>query len=290
MTTTGRVREALENVLGPGAIATHRHNHTGTDKLSFAVLAGGRRLWAKVAADDEEDAGLRTWASVAGYLSDRHGAPPVLEVLEVAGRTGLLFPFLGDAVANRTTLRDRYAEVQAVLDGLHADRDLVERLGGPRTSTAVFRDVWVSRFEADLDIIAGHVAPEVREYLTSEVHVLSGLVDSLDQEVHAAMHGDPWHENVLLGPDRVWLLDWEELSVGDPVIDDAILLMDARGANSADWPAGARYDVARRALMLDAAVDGAADWVENSDPVIRATKRKAYLEGLAGYRAYAGAL
>jgi len=42
--------------------------------------------------------------------------------------------------------------------------------------------------------------------------------------------------------------------------------------------------------MLDAAVDGAADWVENSDPVIRATKRKAYLEGLAGYRAYAGAL
>ncbi len=290
MTTTGRVREALENVLGPGAIATHRHNHTGTDKLSFAVLAGGRRLWAKVAADDEEDAGLRTWASVAGYLSDRHGAPPVLEVLEVGGRTGLLFPFLGDAVANRTTLRDRYAEVQAVLDGLHADRDLVERLGGPRTSTAVFRDVWVSRFEADLDIIAGHVAPEVREYLTSEVHVLSGLVDSLDQEVHAAMHGDPWHENVLLGPDRVWLLDWEELSVGDPVIDDAILLMDARGANSADWPAGARHDVARRALMLDAAVDGAADWVENSDPVIRATKRKAYLEGLAGYRAYAGAL
>ncbi len=285
MTSAGHVREALEDVLGPGAVATHRHNHTGTEKLSFAVLAGGRRLWAKVAANDKEDAGLRTWASVADHLSERHGAPPVLEVLEVDGRTGLLFPFLGDAVSDRITLGDRYDEVQVVLDGLHADRDLVDRLGVPTTSAAVFRDLWVSRFEADLDIIATHVTPDVHEFLMSEVQVLSGLVDSLESEVHGAMHGDPWHENVLLGPERVWLLDWEKLSVGDPVIDNAILLMDTRGAG-ADWPAGERWDVARRALMLNVAVDGAADWVENADPAIRTTKKRAYLEGLADYRAY----
>ncbi len=95
MTTTARVGEALEEVIGPGAVATHRHNHTGTEKLSFEVVAGGKRLWAKVAADDEEDVALRTWASVASHLADRHGAPPVLDVLQVAGRTGLLFPVSG---------------------------------------------------------------------------------------------------------------------------------------------------------------------------------------------------
>lgn len=136
----------------------------------------------------------------------------ILEVLEVAGRTGLLLPFLDDAVANHTTMRARCAEVSATLNGLHGVRDLPEPLG-PRTSTAVFRDVGVSRFEADLRINAGYVAPEIHEYLTAEVQVLSGLVDSLDQQVHTAIHGDPWHENVLVGPKRVWLLDWEELSV-----------------------------------------------------------------------------
>lgn len=76
--------------------------------------------------------------------------------------------------------------------------------------------------------------------------------------------------------------------MGDPVVDDAILLMDAWGARAADWPTGRRYDVARRALMLDAAVDGAADWVQNSDPAVRAWKERAYLDGLEAYRAFAG--
>jgi aminoglycoside phosphotransferase (APT) family kinase protein len=286
MTTSARVRQALEEVLGRTAVATHRHNHTGTDKLSFEVLVGGERLWVKVAANDEEDAGLKTWASVAAQLADRHGAPPVLDVLEVAGRTGLLFPFLDGEVASHATVRDRYAEVQAVLDGLHSDRDLAERLGGPSTSAEVFRYVWVSRFDADLEIIAGYVAPDIHEYLSAEVEALTGLVDSLDERVHVAMHGDPWHENLMFGPERVWLLDWEELSVGDPVVDDAILLMDARGARGADWPPGARFDVARRSLMLDAAVDSAADWVQNSDPSIQAWKEKAYLDGLEAYRAF----
>ena len=41
------VRQALEVVLGSGAVVTARHNHTGTDKLSlrFTSMAndGGRR-------------------------------------------------------------------------------------------------------------------------------------------------------------------------------------------------------------------------------------------------------
>ena len=39
--------------------------------------------------------------------------------------------------------------------------------------------------------------------------------------------------------------------------------------------------------MLDAAVDSAADWVQNSDPMIREEKEKEYLDGLAAYRATA---
>ena len=108
MTSIAKAGEALEEVLGPGSVATHRYNHTGPEKLSFEVHASGQRLWVKVAADDEDSA-LRTWASVSTPLANRHGDPPVLDVLEIAGRTALLFPFLDAEVANRATMRARYA-------------------------------------------------------------------------------------------------------------------------------------------------------------------------------------
>ena len=72
----------------------HRANHTGAGKLSFSVRDGERRLWAKVAADDEEENALATWAQVGRLLAERYGAPPVLDVLEVAGHTALLFPYV----------------------------------------------------------------------------------------------------------------------------------------------------------------------------------------------------
>ena len=113
---------------------------------------------------------------------------------------------------------------------------------------------------------------------------LGSLVDALEEPVHAAVHGDPWHENWLLEPDRLWLLDWEDLAVGDPVVDDAILRHDALGTDPHHWPDQPAHRVARQALMLDAAIDVAADWVEGTDPLVRRRKEAAYLAGVEAYR------
>ena len=82
-----RVRDALVAVLGPDAHVENHANHTGAGKLSFAVTVGGRRLWAKVAADEDEDWPLTTWSRVAELLAERHAAPPLLDTLAVDGRT-----------------------------------------------------------------------------------------------------------------------------------------------------------------------------------------------------------
>ena len=87
-----RVRDALAAALGPDAQVEHHANHTGVGKLSFAVRVGGRTLWAKVAADADEEESLATWARVAALLAERQSAPPVLDVLAVGGRTAMLFP------------------------------------------------------------------------------------------------------------------------------------------------------------------------------------------------------
>jgi fructosamine-3-kinase len=280
-----RVQDALASALGPDALVEHRANHTGAGKLSFAVRLGERRLWAKVAADAGEDESLATWAEVAGLLADRHGAPAVLDVLSVDGHTALLFPYVDAPPATRTALHERHDEAAELLAGLHADRELAERLGEPTTTARCFREVWLERFEGDLDVIEGYVAKDLHAYLADQVDALGGLVDTLDDEVHSAVHGDPWHENVLLAPERMWLLDWEELTIGDPVLDDAILRHDALGTDPHVWPDTPAATVARRALMLDGVVDNAADWIENTDPLVRRQKEAAYLAELETYRA-----
>jgi hypothetical protein len=279
-----RVRDALVDVLGPGAEVEHRHNHTGADKLSFAVRVNGRALWVKVAADEDADWPLTTWSRLAELLAERHAAPPVLDTLAVDGRTALLFPYIDAPVATRGTLHERFDEASSVLTGLHGDAALADLLGSPTTTADCFREVWLERFVADLDVIEGYVAKDLHAFLADEVEVLATLVEEIDGPVDAPVHGDPWHENFLMAPDRLWLLDWEDLAVGDPVVDDAILRHDALGPDLHHWPDQPAYAVARRALMLDAVVDGAADWVENTDPVVRRRKESAYLAGLEAYR------
>jgi fructosamine-3-kinase len=279
-----RVRDALAAALGPDALVEHRPNHTGAGKLSFAVHLGDRRLWAKVAADAAEESSLATWAEVAGLLADRHGAPQLLDVLTIDGHTALLFPYVDAPPATRAAMHERYDEAAELLATLHADRELAERLGEPTTTARCFREVWLERFEADLDVIEGYVAKDLHAYLADQVDVLGELVDTLDDEVHSAVHGDPWHENVLVTPDRLWLLDWEDLAIGDPVVDDAVLRHDALGTDPHHWPDSPAATVARRALMLDAVVDVAADWVEQTDPLVRRHKESTYLAELETYR------
>ena len=294
MSSVSRVGEALHAALAADTVA-HRPNHAGAGRLSFAVARGADRFWARVAADDAEHRALLRWAVHADLLAERYAAPPVLEVLTVEGRAGLLFPFLDAPVATRDRLADRADDVLAVLADLHADAGLAESLGPPTTAGHSFTQVWLTRLEADLAVVEGYVAPDVHAWMVDEVDVLADLVagPAFAEPVRAPVHGDPWHENLLLGPDRFWLLDWEDLTVGDPVVDDAILLADACGPEVAAWhgrrPArdpdeADRLEVACRALMLDAVVDVAADWVENHDPVVRQAKERGWQAALEAYR------
>lgn len=263
-----RVRAALA-----ADVVEHRHNHTGVGKLSFAVARGSDRLWARVASDSDEDAALRRWAAHADRLA-LYAAPPVLDVLTIDGRATLVLPLLHEV--SRPVPAD---EVLAVLRRLHADTELAAALGPPVTSREAFTRVWLRRLRADLAIVRGHVPDEVFGWMEAEVTALARLIDGpdFDEVVHAPVHGDPWHENVLATADRWWLIDWEDLAVGDPVIDEAIA---APGTG-----ATVRHRVAHRAVMLDAAVDTAADWVENTDPAIRDQKHRAHLRAVDDFRA-----
>jgi fructosamine-3-kinase len=294
MSLPAEVSQRIAEHFGATARVEHRHNHTGAGKLSFVVHAPEGNLWVKVAADDDEDRALTRWARWADRLTELHCAPPVLEVAEFGGRTGLVFPFLDAPKATPQDVSGRAADVLRVLAKLHQDSELADQLGPARPARHSFDEVWIRRFDADLAIVDGHLSGELHRWLVAEVDRIRDQlrVDAFDRPVHAALHADPWHENILLEPDRLWLLDWEDLSVGDPVVDDSIALFDSYGAELDLWWAARppaddhealRFTLAQRMLRLDQVIDGAADWVENDNPAIRQQKYSAYRAALARY-------
>lgn len=270
MTSRDRIAAEIGALLGARSVE-HRPNPTGAGKLAFVAHLPDTRLWVRVAADAAEDAALVRWAELDRRLR-AYAAPPLWRRLAVAGRTALVFPVLTEV--ERRVDAD---EVLAVLARLHADRGLAAALGPPVTARASFTSVWLDRFRADLEVVGGYVAPDVLVWMTEEVEAFAALLaaPAFDEPVHAAIHGDPGRDNVLVGTDRWWLLDWEDLAVGDPVVDESIVAP-GRG----DSP---RHRVGHRAVMLDAAVDGAADWVEHHDPGLRAAAEASYLRAIEEY-------
>lgn len=127
---------------------------------------------------------------------------------------------------------------------------------------------------------------------------LTTWAPSFDVVVRAPMHGDLWAENILVGASRYWILDWDDLAIGDPVVDDAVLLFNLHGCDPDRWSAdrpprdaaeGDRFVAGARAQLLDQVIDTLADWVElpASTPAsdqLRSDKEMVYRTALGVYR------
>jgi aminoglycoside phosphotransferase (APT) family kinase protein len=188
--------------------------------------------------------------------------------------------------------------VAAAISRLHGDAELAQRLS---ISAVTCRDSWSDtfqdRFDADLAGLRRTRPPvasdDVMDTLVSLVEGFRRDVAShaaFDEAASACVHGDLWRNNILIGPgSRVTILDWDDLAVGDPALDWAMLLgFDPARENpdavlpppvSALSPASRlRFDVYRRATVLDNAIDSLSDWVDAVDAPHVMDSARAYAE------------
>lgn len=299
-----RVAAAIETRLGPGANARHWPNHAGPNKLSFRVDTPTGAWWVKVARHARDERDLRQWAAVADRLTTRHRAVPVVGHLWLEDRFGLQFPLLNAHTATRADVGARSEELLEITNGLHHDRELGGILGPAVTAGDCFRGIWIRRLTSDLDILADGIDPPLLQWMRDEVSALDDLTRSsaFDQTVRAPIHGDVWHENLMIDatdPRVLWLLDWDDLTIGDPIADDAVLLHDALGPDVDRWFAVrhprddhefARMRVAARAVLLDEVIDVLSDAVVATDPELTTAKRTQHSKALSQYRERYGVL
>jgi hypothetical protein len=321
--TVDQIQAELRNALVAGAAGLGLRaerlevryvlNLGGFVNHSFHVSDGTRRVHVKLAAERDGVAKLERWRRLHGVLEERYHAPPMLGWIELSGAAvqGPVFAHLeGRAPAELTpALR---AELAPMLTALHADRELSARLDPLHNGalcSEVFFLVYGLRFRGDLEILdrspPPFITPGTLRWMQREAEGLLRAAETLPafrQLVLAPIHGDLWINNLLVGDDgRWWVLDWDDLGIGDPALDWAMLLgptlREVTPARVADLPpsvAGdellrARFALYARASLLDWVIDPLADWVEagvapEHAESVRATNRSVHERALERYR------
>ena len=314
--------------LQPGAVTVeYLLNWGGFVNANFTVSDGRRAYHLKLADAEDSLLGLERWRDLNQTLTGSYHAPPMLDWLELEGTpyAGPLFPHLDGQTADFLRQPDLHRQVIDLAAGLHANSALADWLQEEEsadTCAGYFLSTYIDRFDEDLLIVVGSLPPfvplPVLDWMQGETRHLESLADELsafDLPADAPTHGDLWDSNVLVNPAGEWyVLDWDDLALGDPALEFSILLSPLWYAHlpqaaspsleavtpwlppaaRADPALMARLEVCLRASLLDKIIDSLADYVEagfapQETARVQAVKQRQHLEALALYqRLYAG--
>jgi aminoglycoside phosphotransferase (APT) family kinase protein len=267
--------------------------HARHDTHGPAGEMGGESLWP----GDDTRAGLRRWHQLAGRLTAEYHAPRVIDRVELeGGYQGLLFEWIEGDTPGRLT-EPLSTAMFAMLARLHSDHRLAQQLPAGGTCADAYLGNLHDRYVEDLAHIERHRPPFIGAaklaWMRAQAAGLETIVTTsaaFREPANSPVHGDLWLENVLVTASGQWyLLDWDGLRQGDPVADLATLLGPSRTvieltplparveAEMAD-AARQRFQVYRRAVVLDWIIDPLADWIEAAGvpahrDAVRAEKR-----------------
>ncbi len=282
-------------------------NWGGFVNTSLQVWDGRKGLHVKLSTTDSGQAALRRWHELESALRP-HRAPPILDWVDVGPAAGLVFPLLEGSAPSPST--EVIESVLHQVQSLWADAELAEHLRGGTAVTAAdcYFGTFHDRFRADLAAVASERPRFLTEldlsYMREQVASLESRVKespAFHEEVTSPTHGDLWLNNVLWQGSRSWwLLDWDDLQLGDPAMDVATLTgpasTDLRPLKYPSQAVGAlsgeareRLSLLARASLLDWVIDPLADWIDaKAAPVheaeVRAEKERVHREALTLYR------
>lgn len=282
-------------------------NWGGFTNRSFTISDGRRRLHLKLTEGETTD--LERFFGLAHVLAERYRCPAALGWVEIPGSSakGILF----ERVEGNPTIFSEgiVRELAATVGALHQDDDLRKALPATdATCASCYLTGLDRRFQSDLSDIEGAPPPFLTQaalgFMKSEADRLRSTVTTdpaFAEPCLSPIHGDLWPNNVLTDTTGSWfLIDWDDLRLGDPCLDLAMLTgpqKDAWTRRLAPRRFGARLSQMEleriahyhRALLLDWVIDPLADWIEAEKhpqwkEQVRSEKEREHRRAMEAYR------
>ena len=288
----------------------HVFNWGGFVNHSFSVDDGFAKYHLKI-TDDVESAGkLQRWHRIQHILHERYRAPEVMDWLDFPeiGFAGLLQRHVDGGTANFHDDPVLVEHLIELLGRLHKDAEIRSHLntsGSAKTCLDHFVETYIDRFNADMEAISAaqpsFVSPLLLKWMRDETERLlatAGSVPAFHNPAGDPVHGDLNEGNVLVAPNEWFVVDWDDLALGDPAVEFAVLLwpMVYQGRQWGEFSIPdvddrfrGRMKVCLRAQLLDEVIDPLADYVA-ADTVpskqleVQAVKRQQHEEALERYR------
>ena len=309
----------VDSVLNPG----------GFTNPSFHIDDGHHTYHLKLTQAPHRVNRLRRWHALGETLHARYRAPRILEWVDIpgAGCYGLLFAHLPGRTPRLSRSPTLLAHVFALITRLHRDDALARELRPllaahgepvPATYRESFVDTYIDRFREELRSFEAGLPPfvsaETLAWMRDETEALAAAATAAPfaAPTAAPIHGDLNEHNVLVSTPRRWhVLDWDDLTLGDPALDYAMLLWpvlcDRPLAPATAWRAALPESIAPprdpdlderlalylRAQALDGVIDSLANYLEA--PALpehldrtRTAARRLHLASLRRYRTLCG--
>ncbi len=289
-------------------------NWGGFVNFSFAAADPDTAFHVKLVDGSESRSALQRWMANGPTLSARYNAPEVHSWIEIPGTPfeGLVLEWIEGVTPDAVSGAVRQQAV-ALASALHGDQELAQSLSNPLEPVRSCADAFVStfgkRFAADLEGI--RVAPppfvhaEAFAWMTSAAARLVETVrasGSFAAPVTSAIHGDLWINNLMVEKDgNLRIVDWDDMELGDPMMDWATLLGPSRDQLTPARLASGELDhltaaererlaLYAQATMLDWVIDPLADWIEaerapSHRDEVRAANEKLFPAAVSCYRA-----
>ncbi|HVV55379.1 MAG TPA: phosphotransferase [Mucilaginibacter sp.] len=185
----------------------------GRRKEKYIVSGGGLKYFLKFDVD----------AEILKRLARIGVAPDVLQSGTHKGRTFIVQQFIEGSAPQKSWFASNSERVFTLLKTYHNDPVLLQIL------LQRFPQRDRNLFESELQVLDRSIgsikSPYFEDVNFRDSYLkFSGLGYELNAGQMAVIHNEPNNSNFLLSDDRLFMVDWDEITLGDPLMDTGPLL------------------------------------------------------------------
>jgi hypothetical protein len=260
----------------------HVFNWGGFVNHSFSVDDGFAKYHLKMTQDKESARKLQRWHTIQYVLHQRYRAPEVIDWLDFSeiGFAGLLQRHVDGRTAdfcNDPVLVEHLIELAGRLHNDAEIRSHLDTSAFAKTCLDHFVKTYIDRFHEDMEEIAkaqpAFVSASLFKWMRQETERLlatAGSATAFHNPADDPVHGDLNEGNVLVASNDWFVVDWDDLALGDPAVEFAVLLWPLvyQGSRWSEFSIPdvddsfrQRIEVCLRAQLLDEVIDPLADYV-----------------------------